>query len=115
MITRQRILFSWQSALILSAFLLSTVKPMSVMSASNPIPTLAYYYIWFDVKSWDRAKIDYPLLGRYSSDDLAVMQQHVQWAKAAGINGFIVSWKNTDVLNRRLGQLIDLAEKENFK
>ena len=28
----------------------------------------AYYYIWFNVSSWERAKSDYPTLGRYSSD-----------------------------------------------
>ena len=42
-----------------------------------------------------------PLLGRYSSDDRGVMRQHVAWAKRAGIDGFIVSWKSTPVLNRR--------------
>jgi hypothetical protein len=84
-------------------------------TGTSPIPTLAYYYIWFDSNSWNRAKIDYPLLGRYTSDDRAVMRQHVQWAKAAGISGFIVSWKSTDVLNRRLDQLAQVAEEENFK
>ena len=34
-----------------------------------PDPLFAYYYIWFNADSWNRAKIDYPLLGRYSSDD----------------------------------------------
>jgi hypothetical protein len=82
---------------------------------TNPIPILAYYYIWFDSTSWNRAKIDFPKLGTYSSDDRAVMRQHIQWAKAAGIDGFIVSWKGTDVLNRRLEQLVDVAEEENFK
>ncbi len=43
------------------------------------------------------------------------MLQQVQWAKAAGITGFIVSWKSTDVLNRRLEQLVEVAEQENFK
>jgi len=84
-------------------------------SSTNPIPTMAYYYIWFDSNSWDRAKMDYPLLGHYTSDDRAVMRQHIQWAKAAGINGFIVSWKSTTVLNRRLDQLAQVAEEENFK
>jgi len=76
---------------------------------------MAYYYIWFDEKSWDRAKTDYPLLGRYSSDDADVMRQHIQWAQAAGIDGFIVSWKSTEKLNRRLAQLVELADEENFK
>ena len=76
---------------------------------------MAYYYIWFDPQSWDRAKSDYPLLGRYSSDDRSVMEQHIRWAKQAGITGFIVSWKSTLILDRRLQLLIDIAEKENFK
>jgi hypothetical protein len=38
-------------------------------SPQDPIPNLAYYYIWYTESSWDRAKSDYPQLGRYSSDD----------------------------------------------
>ena len=83
-------------------------------AAAHP-PLLAYYYIWFDESSWDRAKTDYPLLGRYSSDDRAVMEKHIQWAKEAGIDGFLVSWKHTERLDRRLAQLIDVAEAEDFK
>ncbi len=82
---------------------------------SSPIPVLAYYYIWYDTTSWDRAKVDYPQLGRYSSDDIDVMRQHIRWAKSAGITGFIVSWKSTDVLNRRLEQLATVAAEEDFK
>ncbi len=127
--SRKNILQTWLNALVLSIFALSAATPVlaqsptatnpadltSPSSGSNPIPTLAYYYIWFDITSWNRAKIDYPLLGRYSSDDRTVMLQHIQWAKAAGIEGFIVSWKSTDVLNRRMEQLIELADQENFK
>ncbi len=81
----------------------------------SPVPVLAYYYIWFDPTSWDRAKIDYPLLGRYSSGDENVIRQHIRWAKAAGIQGFIVSWKSTPALNARLEKLIAIAQQENFK
>jgi hypothetical protein len=81
----------------------------------DTIPLLAYYYIWFDPKSWDRAKTDIPQLGPYSSDDREVMQQHIRWAKASGIKGFIVSWKSTEALNRRLKQLIAIANAEDFK
>src|SRR5512142_2237560 len=104
-------------AVAISIMLIATATPVRADEppAGNPIPTLAYYYIWYDTASWNRAKVDYPLLGRYSSDDRAVMLQHIEWAKAAGITGFIVSWKSTDVLNRRLQQLTDLAEQNNFK
>jgi Glycosyl hydrolase family 71 len=85
------------------------------MAADSTVPVLAYYYIWFNPTSWNRAKTDYPQLGRYSSDDETVMRTHVQWAKAAGIDGFIVSWKSTEPLNRRLEQLMRVAREQDFK
>jgi len=103
---------------ILVVVLLPACSPASSKTAgavSDPVPVLCYYYIWFDTQSWDRAKIDYPLLGRYSSSNMDVMRQHIQWAKSAGITGFIVSWKSTDKLNQRLEQLIKVADEENFK
>lgn len=81
--------------------------------ASSP-PVLAYYYIWFDQASWSRAKTDLPKLGPYSSDDASVMRRQVRWAKQAGIEGFLVSWKHTPTLDRRLKQLVDIAERERF-
>jgi hypothetical protein len=92
------------------------VKPAQVTTnESDPIPLLAYYYIWFDPGSWSRAKSDLPLLGEYSSNDENVIRQHVKWARQAGIDGFIVSWKATDRLNERLDKLIRVSEQENFK
>lgn len=84
------------------------------VGAPNPAPLLAYYYIWYDVPSWDRVKRDFPALGHYSSDDPSVMRQHIRWAKAAGITGFIVSWKSTPTLDRRLELLIQVATEEHF-
>jgi hypothetical protein len=92
-----------------------TPSPLVTSTPENSVPVLAYYYIWFDLQSWDRAKTDYPLLGQYSSDNAAVMRQHIRWAKEAGLSGFIVSWKGTDKLNRRLNQLVEIAEQEDFK
>jgi len=83
--------------------------------ASPPGPPLfAYYYQWFVPKSWDRAKIDLPELGAYSSDDPWVMRKHIQQAKAAGIDGFIVSWKDTATNTRRLRALMAVAAEEHF-
>jgi hypothetical protein len=83
--------------------------------AAPVVPVLAYYYIWFNVHSWKRAKIDYPLVGRYSSDDPTVMQKQIKEAKSAGINGFIVSWKDTRTDDRRLRLLMAVARHEHFK
>ena len=95
-------------------WLLPTHAAAQGPDSDDPVPLMAYYYIWFDPASWNRAKTDYPLLGRYSSDDRAVMEQHVRWAKDAGIDGFIVSWKSTLKLDRRLEQLMDVAAAADF-
>ncbi|CAA9572295.1 MAG: GH99 [uncultured Truepera sp.] len=102
------------AALLLSQALPGPAEASSVLGTRDPVPLMAYYYIWFDETSWDRAKTDYSLLGRYSSDDRVVMEQHVRWAKEAGIGGFIVSWKSTEVLNRRLEQLLEVAAANDF-
>ena len=78
-------------------------------------PVFAYYYIWFTAASWERAKIDLPLLGKYTSDDPAVIAKHIEWAQSAGIDGFIVSWKHQPRLDRPLQLLVAEAAKRNFK
>lgn len=83
--------------------------------SAAPVPVLAYYYIWFNPTSWNRAKIDYPLLGHYSSDDVEIMRRHVRMAKTAGINGFLVSWKHTPQLDERLAKLVEVAREEKFR
>ena len=92
----------------------TTVGP-TTGAAIGAIPVMAYYYMWFDPNSWDRAKTDYPLLGRYSSGDADVIRQHIKWAKAAGIDGFIVSWKSSATNNVRLRLLVTIAGELNFK
>jgi hypothetical protein len=105
---------SRRAAALTAALVVLSIAP-SAAAATRPDPLFAYYYIWFNAGSWNRAKIDYPLLGRYSSDDRGVMERHVAWAKHAGIDGFIVSWKSTPVLNRRLERLIEVANAQGFK
>jgi Glycosyl hydrolase family 71 len=100
------------AVLVVVAVSLATPAPSR---ASAPIPTLAYYYIWFNPSSWNRAKTTYPLIGRYSSDDVLVMHRQVAQAQAAGLDGFIVSWKSTPTLNRRLAALIRVADAAHFK
>src|SRR5204863_478997 len=101
-------------AIILLALIAGAGARVSVAAspAQNPEPMLAYYYIWYDHASWRRAKTDYPLLGRYSSDDVRVLRKHVRWAEQAGITGFIVSWKSTRTRNRTSAELATGARSE---
>jgi phospholipase C len=113
-LTRRRRRAARVTATLVVALTMIIAAP-GARAASPPDRLFAYYYIWFNADSWNRAKTDYPLLGRYSSDERDVMRRHVHWAKQAGIDGFIVSWKSTPVLNRRLRRLAEVAEAERFK
>lgn len=84
-------------------------------SAATAIPLFAYYYIWFGHNSWARAKKDLPLIGPYSSSDQGVMRHQIEQAKSAGITGFIVSWKDTPLNDRRLELLMRVSAQEHFK
>jgi Glycosyl hydrolase family 99 len=103
--------------LIAAALLCAAMLAPSAHAAprDGQAPLFAYYYIWYTPSSWDRAKNDYPLLGRYSSDQRDVMRQHIREAKAAGIDGWFVSWKSTEPLNSRLRKLVAIAGQEHFK
>jgi hypothetical protein len=104
------------TAVMVASLGLASHSPVraSERAAASPTPLLAYYYIWFTPSSWSRGKRDYPLLGRYASDDARVMRQHIRWAKAAGISGFLVSWKSTPALDDRLARLVRVADSEHF-
>jgi hypothetical protein len=82
--------------------------------AAGSVPVYAYFYQWFNTSSWSRAKQDFPLAGKYTSDDPHVLRSQVRQAQAAGIGGFLTSWKRTDVLNRRLDLLLRVARDEHF-
>ncbi|MGH8960750.1 MAG: hypothetical protein ACRDWT_06005, partial [Jatrophihabitantaceae bacterium] len=91
----------------------STEGPSATSPVGRP-PVYAYFYQWFAASSWTRAKVDYPLIGKYSSDDVSVLREQVRQARAAGIDGFLTSWKNTPALDRRLNLLVRVAQQWNF-
>ena len=93
----------------------SSAQERTSTSSQQALPVLAYYYIWFDPSSWDRAKVDTPLNGTYSSDETTVMRRQIQQAKSAGIDGFLVSWKDTTPLRGRLAKLVTVAQELDFK
>ncbi len=87
---------------------------MTPTAGARPL-VFAYYYIWYAPSSWRRAKIDLPELGSYDSRDPAVVAQHLAWARAAGIDGLIVSWKHEQRLDDALRVLVDEATKTGMK
>jgi hypothetical protein len=89
------------------------IRPVAAQPARH-VPVFAYFYQWFERSSWQRAKQDHPLAGNYSSDDPHVLRDQIEQARAAGIDGFMTSWKRTAPLDRRLELLLTIAASEKF-
>ena len=69
----------------------------------DSVPSLAqgigaYYYPWYSLARWEKDEkvMGRPLLGPYKSDDIKVIQRHINWAKSSGIDYFIYSWLGSD-------------------
>jgi hypothetical protein len=105
------------AALLLPAGATAAPAPTTSAAATDHrphVPVFAYFYQWFDAHSWRRAKIDFPLVGRYSSSDRKVLVHQVQQARSAGIDGFLTSWKGTPSLDMRLQMLLSVAHQQHF-
>ena len=87
--------------------------PTAAYPATPAHPVLAYYYVWWDPDVFDRTL--FQPMQPYNSDDLGVMQHHVDQAKSAGIDGFIVDWYgNGDRTDANFAHVLDIANKSGF-
>ena len=80
---------------------------------------LAFYYIWFDEKSWDPSRVPDQPAEPYVSRDRSVMARQIEQAKSAGIDAFVVSWYGPQVENNQtetnLRALLDEAAARGFR
>ena len=60
-------------------------------SPGDPL-VLAFYYTWFDENTWRPDKVPDMPLQPYVSRDRGVMGRHIDQAKRAGIDAFLVAW-----------------------
>lgn len=103
-----------------------------IQYTDTPRQVLAFYYPWYGSLErqghwvhWEgvdtdrrdiRSSTHYPALGPYDSHDPAVVDQHFAWAKAAGIDGLIVSWWGPgDFTDRAMTLLLARAEAHGLK
>jgi hypothetical protein len=108
------------SRLVMAAFIAATsffpgATPASTAFAYNETrPVLAYYYAWWDPSNFGRTL--FQPAQAYNSDDVGIMQQHVQEAQSAGIDGFVMSWYGDgDRTDANLAHLLDIAQNSGFR
>jgi glycosyl hydrolase family 71 len=106
-------------ALTASAASAAPSSPPAPPAAASPhAPVFAYYYMWMTGQYWHIHKKDHPpqpFPGDYNSDNPAVINWQIQRAQAAGISGFIVSWKNNTTYQRIVPLLENAANQHHFK
>src|SRR5450755_3075488 len=68
----------------------ASAKSVSQINYGRPV--LAFYYPWYNHQDWCKCHMsDLPTV-QYNSSDDATIERQIQWAKNAGITGFISSW-----------------------
>jgi hypothetical protein len=102
------------AAIVLSIF------PWAYVSAQSPDRlVLAFYYTWFDEKSWSANKVPDVPVEPYVSRDRGVMDRHIDQAKAAGIDAFVVSWygprEDNNQTETNFRAMLDEAAARGFK
>jgi hypothetical protein len=96
----------------------ASASPSASATGPSQAPVFAYYYMWMQGAYWSTNKLDHPeqpFPGNYNSADPAVINWQIEQAKAAGITGFIVSWKNNATYRTILPEVESAAGKDNFK
>jgi hypothetical protein len=76
----------------------------------------AFYYPWYRIHDWESPILKDRPNQTYTSDNPSVMRRHIELAKSASIDGFIVSWWGpNDYTDNNLKLLLDLASEMNFR
>jgi hypothetical protein len=100
--------------------LLAMGRALPVAAADGPERlVLAFYYTWFDEKSWGADRVPDQPLAPYVSRDRATMARHIDQAKSAGIDAFVVSWYGPRVEGNQtesnLRAILDEAATRGFR
>lgn len=77
---------------------------------------LAFYYAWFDQKTWKSGQVPDVPQTPYNSDDHAAMARHIDQAQSAGIDAFILNWWGKgNRTEKNLKALLTIAAQKGFR
>jgi hypothetical protein len=108
------------ACLALIALLLLGLWPTAASQAQSPDRlVLAFYYTWFDNNTWANGRLPDLPAELYASSDRGAIARHIEQAKAAGIDAFVVSWYGPQTENNQtetnLRILLDEAATRGFR
>lgn len=78
---------------------------------------LAFYYAWYDPSSFGFGQTPFQPQAPYASSDPSFIQNHINQARAAGIDAFVQSWygPSPNQTDSNFSLLLDLASTSGFK
>jgi hypothetical protein len=77
---------------------------------------LAFYYAWYDQKTWQSGKVPDVPLAPYTSASQEAMTRQIDQAQGAGIDAFVVNWWGKgNQTEKNLKALLDLAAPKGFR
>lgn len=108
--------FRWFSLFALLALVLSAAVVQPV-AAQQPKQVYAFYFGWWTGDSWGNEILSDHPAEMYDSRDAGALGHHIDQAKGAGIDAFIMSWfgpKNGNLTSQVFNALLDQAAGRGF-
>jgi hypothetical protein len=101
---------------ILGVALLPGGGPLSAARADSGRLVLAFYYAWYDQKTWKSGQIPDLPLTPYVSANREAMARQIDQAKGAGIDAFVLNWWGKgNQTEKNLRSLLDIAAQKGFR
>lgn len=113
---------TWRRGLLLLVFG-SLVGGALLPGLAHPAPAqagdgrlvLAFYYAWYDQKTWSSGKVPDVPLTPYASANREAMSRQVDQALGAGIDAFVLNWWGKgNPTEKNLKALLDIAAQKGF-
>jgi hypothetical protein len=96
--------------------LLSTLMPGHPARASGKRLVLAFYYSWYDQKTWTSGQVSGMPVQPYTSANPQAIARHVDQAQNAGIDALVLNWWGQgNQTEKNLRTLLDIAAGKGFR
>jgi hypothetical protein len=103
-------------AIVTGVFVLFGVGYRQPTHAGSERFVLAFYYAWYDHKTWNSGQVPDVPLTRYASADRGAMVRHVEQAQYAGIDALVLNWWGKgNPTEKNLKTLLDVAAEKGFR
>ncbi len=91
-------------------------KEKGAAQAADGRLVLAFYYAWYDRKTWTSGQTPDTPLVPYASADRETMARHIAQAQRAGIDAFVLNWWGKgNQTEKNLIALLELAAQKGFR